>query len=141
MEDRTFLDEVGGRPTLERVHKLFYDRLYEHPWLGGFFQQINQQLIEAQQTDFMVSNMGGGKIYVGGLPKIVHQRMNISEELFDLRATILRECVLESGVPEDLAEKWIRLDDAFRHILVKSSVDECKKRFFTDEILDFPKPQ
>lgn len=140
MESRPFLDQVGGRPMLERVHKLFYDRLYEHPWLGEFFLQINQQLIENQQTDFMVSNMGGNKIYVGGLPKGVHQRMNISEELFDLRATILRECILECGVTEDLADKWIRIDDSFRHALIKSSVDECKKRFFTDEILDFPKP-
>ena len=51
----------------------------------------------------MVANMGGGKSYMGGIPKNVHMRMNIGEEMFDLRSEILRECILECGVPEALA--------------------------------------
>ena len=140
MGDRTLLDDLGGRPMLEKVHKLFYDRLYEHPWLKHFFLPTDQKHIENQQTDFMVSNMGGGKIYVGGIPNAVHGRMYISEDLFDLRSVILKECILECGVPEALAERWIRIDGGFRNALVKSSIDECEKRFFTDEILAFPKP-
>ncbi|MBT5260713.1 MAG: group 1 truncated hemoglobin, partial [Nitrospina sp.] len=62
MEDNTLLQEVGGKSVLEKVHKLFYDKLYEHPWLKKFFLHIDQKLIENQQTDFMVANMGGGKI-------------------------------------------------------------------------------
>jgi len=61
MEDNNLLQDVGGRAVLEKVHKLFYDKLYEHPWLKKFFLHIEQKLIENQQTDFMVSNMGGGK--------------------------------------------------------------------------------
>ena len=40
-----------------------------------------------------------------------------------------------------LAERWIRIDSAFKHCLVKSSLDKYEKRFFTDEILRFPKPR
>lgn len=89
----------------------------------------------------MVANMGGGgKIYSGGMPKNVHRHMYISEELFDLRSKILRESVLACGVPEDMTDRWIRIDSAFKHSFVKKSVDDCKKRFFTDEILNFSKP-
>ena len=140
MEDNTLLQEVGGKPVLEKVHKHFYDELYKHPWLKNFFLHIDQKIIENQQTDFMNANMGGGKIYSGGMPKNVHRHMYISEELFDLRSKILRESVLACGVSEDLAERWIRIDSAFKHSLVKNSVDDCEKRFFTDEILNFPKP-
>ena len=62
MEDNTLLDEVGGKPMLEKVHKHFYDELYKHPWLKNYFLHIDQKIIENQQTDFMIANMGGGKI-------------------------------------------------------------------------------
>ncbi len=140
MENDKLLETVGGRPTLEKVHKLFYDKLYEHPWLKHFFKDVPQETIENQQTDFMVSNMGGGKIYSGGMPKNVHRHMYISEELFDLRSEILKECILECGVAADLTERWVRIDYAFKHSLVKKNVGECEKRFFTDEILNYPKP-
>ncbi len=140
MADDKLFDAIGGRPTLEKVHKVFYDKLYEHPWLKEFFQHVPQETIENQQTDFMVSNMGGGKIYSGALPKNGHRHMFITEELFDLRSKILKESILKCGVPEDLAERWVRIDYAFKHSLVKKDVGECEKRFFTDDILDFPKP-
>lgn len=140
MEDETLFDRVGGRPVLQRVHKVFYDKIYAHPWLKQFFADIDQKTIEDQQTDFMVSNMGGGKIYSGALPKNAHRHMFVSHELFDLRQVILQESLLESGVPEDLAERWLRIDEAFRKSIVKDDPSQCEKRFFTDAIKNFPKP-
>ena len=140
MEDETLFDRVGGRPVLQRVHKVFYDKIYAHPWLKQFFADIDQKTIEDQQTDFMISNMGGGKIYSGALPKNAHRHMFVSHELFDLRQVLLRESLLESGVPEDLAERWLRIDEAFRKSIVKDDPSQCEKRFFTDAIKNFPKP-
>lgn len=125
---------------MERVHKLFYDRLYEHPWLKHFFLDVDQETIERQQTDFMVSNMGGGKIYSGKFPKPAHMHMYITDELFDLRNKILGECILECGVSQELAERWLRIDNAFKHSLVKKDTGECEKRFFTDDLKIFHKP-
>lgn len=140
MEDKTLFENVGGRSTLEHVHKVFYDKLYEHPWLKQFFSEIDQKTIENQQTDFMVSNMGGGKIYSGALPKNGHKHLFITAEMFDLRNEILKESLDECGVPADLAERWLRIDDAFRKSIVKADPDQCEKRFFTDEIIILPKP-
>jgi hemoglobin len=140
MEDTTLLERVGGRPVLEHVHKVFYDKLYEHPWLKQFFSHVEQKTIENQQTDFMVSNMGGGKIYSGALPKNGHKHMFVTDELFDLRAEILKVSLAECGVQEDLAERWLRIDGAFRKSIVKQDPSQCEKRYFTDEIQIFPKP-
>ncbi len=98
------------------------------------------KIIEDQQTDFIVSNMGGGKIYSGALPKNGHKHMFVSNELFDLRQALLRESIEECGVLEELAERWLRIDEAFRKSIVKANPDQCEKRFFTDEIKNFPKP-
>jgi len=40
MENNTLLQEVGGKPVLEKVHKHFYDELYKHPWLKNYFLHI-----------------------------------------------------------------------------------------------------
>ena len=140
MEDATLFEHLGGRSILERVHKLFYDKLYAHPWLKDFFTPIDQKLIENQQTDFMTSNMGGGKIYSGGLPINVHRHLFISEEMFEIRKSLLQESLAECGVPDDLAERWIRIDETFRKSVVKKNVGECEKRYATDEIINIPKP-
>ena len=139
-QDKTLLDALGGRPILERVHKLFYDKLYEHPWLKQFFHDIEQELVENQQTDFMVSNMGGGKIYHGRFPKPAHSHMYITEELFDLRNRILADSIRECGVSDELAERWLKIDRAFKHSLVKQNPGECKGRFVTDDLKIYDKP-
>jgi hemoglobin len=77
---------------------------------------------------------------IGGMPKRVHKHMYITEELFDLRTEILKESILVCGVQEALTERWVRVDSAFKHSLVKSNLDKCEKRYFTDEILNYPKP-
>ncbi len=140
MEDSTLLEKLGGKPVLDRVHKVFYDKIYDHPWLKLFFTVVEQKIIESQQSDFMVANMGGPKIYSGAIPKNGHKHMYITEELFEVRAQLLRDSLKECNVPDDLAELWMRIDQAFKKSLVKNDLSECEKRYFTDEILDFPKP-
>ncbi len=126
MESNSLLNDIGGRSTLERVHKVFYDKLYSHPWLKQYFEGIDQKMIENQQTDFMVSNMGGGKVYSGRIPSMAHRHMFITEELFDLRSKLLRESLEECKVPPEKSERWVRIDYAFKHSLVKSDVSECE---------------
>jgi len=139
-EDLSLVAEVGGRAVLERVHKKFYDKLYEHAWLKHFFADIYQKVIQDQQTDFMVSNRGEDRIHSGKLPKPAHKHMNITDEMFEERDRILNESILECGVRPDLAGRWLKIDYACKQSLVKSSLAECEKRFDTDEILDVPKP-
>lgn len=141
MNKDSLFSKLGGRQTLERVHKVFYDKIYEHPWLKHFFSNVDQKLIENQQTDFMTSNMGGGQIYSGAFPKNAHKHMYITEELFDVRKKLLSDSLAECGVMPDLAESWLKIDNAFRWSLIKSDSSQCVKRFFTDEILIVPKPR
>lgn len=140
MEDTTLFAHIGGRAVLQKVHKIFYDKVYAHPWLKLYFQDIKQEDIEKQQTDFMTSNMGGGKIYSGQLPVNAHKHLFITKELFEIRFALLRDSIREVGLAEDLMERWLRIDRAFEKSTVKLDPGQCQKRFFTDEILNFPKP-
>ena len=115
-------DAVGGLPTLQRVHRIFYDKIYAHDWLKQFFEGHSQQAIENRQTSFMAEKMGGPVEYWGKEMKMAHQSMYITAELFDLRHSLLEESLREAGVPEKLRQRWLRIDNAFRKNIVKDSI-------------------
>jgi hemoglobin len=118
----TLLDALGGLPTLEKVHKIFYDKIYAHPWIGQFFVGHNQASIEKRQTRFMAEKMGGDVQYFGKDMKMTHRHMYITEELFELRSQLLRESLEEAGIPTDLAKRWLKIDSAFKRQVVKESI-------------------
>jgi hemoglobin len=122
---QTLFDAVGGLPTLRKVHKIFYDKVYAHPWLGKFFAGHNQEAIETRQTQFMAGKMGGDVPYYGKEMKMAHRQMYITQELFDLRSRLLRESLQEAGVPEELARRWLKIDSAFANQVVKDSIESC----------------
>lgn len=119
----TLFQAVGGLPTLQRVHKIFYDKVYAHPWLGRFFAGHSQTAIETRQTQFMAEKMGSDKPYYGKDMVMAHRAMYITPELFELRHALLRESLREAGVADDLAQRWLRIDRAFYRQIVKDSIE------------------
>lgn len=131
---------LGGKEMLKKVSKIFYDKIYEHEWIGLYFEDVSQEIIESQQVDFMSASLGGPKEYCGKMPIPTHKNMYITPDLFELRQELLNEALNEAKASEELKEKWLRIDEAFKGGIVKSSMSDCEKRFFTDEILHFPNP-
>lgn len=137
---KSSIDEMGGRAILEKAMKVFYDKVYEHPWLGLYFQEIDQDTIESQQVDFMIGALGGPKnVYSGRLPVEAHQNMFVTEELFDLREEILKEALIEVKASQELIDRWMKIDQAFKAAIVKRKISDCKKTFVTDDIIGFEK--
>ncbi len=137
----TFFEEIGGIDVIKKVHKIFYDKIYAHPWIGQFFAGIDQAVIESQQTDFMGQNFGGEVYYLGKLPNAAHKHMLITEELFTLRTKLLRESLEEAQLKPEHIEKWLKIDSAFKNGIVKKSITECEKRYNTDELQVFENPK
>ena len=137
---RPLFDRLGGRPTLDRAHRIFYDKLFADPWLKQFFAGIDQKIIESQQSDFFSRLTGGPSVFSGRMPIDAHQHMFITEELFDHRHALLRASLEEAQIPDKERTQWLNIDLAFKKVLIKSSVDDCKKRYNTDEILNFSWP-
>jgi len=135
--DKTLYERLGGKPTYVKVHKIFYDKAYSHPWLSQYFTDKPQELLENQQTDFMIQLMGGPKCYSGKSPKSAHQHMFITDKLFEIRAQLLSASIEEAGIHDDLREEWLDADATFQRALVKASVDECIRTYPTQPILDF----
>lgn len=130
---QTLFNAIGGLATLEKVHKIFYDKIYAHDWLKQFFIGHNQQAIENRQTAFMAIKMGGQVTYLGKEPRMAHRHMYITQELFDIRQALLRESLEEAAVPGDLIEKWLKIDNAFKHQIIKDSIEAFYKTTWKHE--------
>jgi hemoglobin len=118
---QTLYDAVGGLPTLQKVHRIFYDKVYADAWLGRFFADHDQKAIENRQTQFMGEKMGGPDPYPGKEIGMVHETMYITQELYELRHALLDASLKEAGVPDKLRERWLRIDNAFMQRIVKKS--------------------
>lgn len=119
---QSLYEAVGGLPTLQTVHKIFYDKVYADNWLKQFFDGFNQQVIEDKQTSFMADKMGGPK-YLGKPVKQVHENMYISRELFERRHALLSESLCEAEIEPGLMERWLRIDNAFMKSIFKVSIE------------------
>lgn len=112
---------------------------YAHPWLSKYFTDKPQQVLEEQQTEFMTFLMGGPNLYIGKTPKVAHQHMVISEELFELRRQMLSDAIKQEGISDELREEWLAADGALKKALIKKSAAECQRAYASQEILDFKK--
>ena len=137
---KSLFERFGGRATLERVHIIFYEKLYAHPWLSGFFAGINQKLIENQQSDFFSQLTGGPKNYSGRMPQHAHAHIFISEDLFLVRHELLRDSLVEGRVTSPELEEWLKIDMAFKKVLCKQSPRDCEKRYVDEDIVIIPDP-
>jgi len=134
--DKTLFLRLGGKQTLVKVHKLFYDKAYSHPWLRKYFTDKPQEVLERQQTAFMGQLMGGPKAYAGKSPKSAHRHMEISEELFDLRSQMLSDSIKAAGVSDELRQEWLAADEALRRAVVKP-LEDCTRAYPSQRFLSF----
>ncbi len=123
------------------VNKAFYDQVYEHEWLKPVFKNIKQEIIETQQTDFIVGALGGPKRYGGRNPQDAHPHIYVDEDMWQLREDMLVKAFEKVNAPAWIRERWLKIDNAFKQAIIKKSPDECKKRYFTDEIIVVPNPK
>ncbi|MBT3700504.1 MAG: group 1 truncated hemoglobin [Alphaproteobacteria bacterium] len=136
-----FFEEVGGKPVIERVHTLLYNKLLSHPWLKGYFVGVRRSHLEDQQTDFMSDLFGvEPKVYFGRFPMPAHQHLFITEEVFMVRHKLLADSLIEAKISAEHQERWLKYDMGMKRTVVKTSVDECEKRYNSDTIIDIPKP-
>jgi len=144
--DKLSMEIIAGLSEKElydlifKINQTFYDKVYKDPWLKDIFSIIEQKIIETQQTDFIVGVMGGPMRYCGRNPKDAHPHMVITEEMWELRESYLREAFKETNCPSEIADRWIKIDESFKSRIIQPDPEKCTKRYTTDEIINVPNP-
>lgn len=126
---------------VNKVATEFYELVYKDPWFKKLFVNISQEIITSQQTDFMVQSLGGPKNFCGRGPKDSHPQVWIDEDIWNYREDLLKEAARKVNAPKDLIDAWIRIDNAFKAVIInKGGPEECTGRFKTDDIIYEPMP-
>ena len=124
---------------VKRITEEFYELVYNDEWLKHVFT-IDQKVITSQQVDFMVAALGGEKRYGGKSPADAHPHIFVTEEMWQRRESLLNDAMIKVGAPQDLRLKWEKIDLAFKRHIVMKDESECKKRYFSDEVIVVPNP-
>lgn len=124
-DDMGLYDDIGGEEIIQRVHQRLYDALFDEPWLEKFFYGKSKEALIDKQTKFMIAAFNGPNNYTGDTPAFVHMHMFITEEMLDVRETLLRNAILAEGLSTSIAERWLKVDQSFRAAIAKKNVDEC----------------
>lgn len=121
--DEDFTDLWSALLDGERLMRIlvdFYSRVYEDPRLSPYFVKVTRQRIIEKQYSFMRQLITGDKVYFGDRPRNAHHWMVISDELFDYRLDLMRDCMRAQGLPERFVAEWHALERDFRDEIVKS---------------------
>ncbi len=125
---------------VRRITEEFYEMVYADEWFKGIFT-IDQKVITSQQIDFMVGALGGERRYGGKSPADAHPHIYITEEMWEKREGLLVQAMISVGAPQELRSKWLKIDLAFKRHIVMKDPSECRKRFFSDELIIVPNPE
>ncbi|MDH5409463.1 MAG: hypothetical protein OEY00_12700, partial [Gammaproteobacteria bacterium] len=71
---------------------------------------------------------------------MAHQNILITDEMFELRSSILSQSISEANIADDLRDEWLEADRTLKQAVVKSSIDECRTMFDGQRIYDIPRP-
>lgn len=130
-------DKLADKTVIFKVNEHFYQQVYEHPMLSKYFEAVTQEHITNQQTDFITGALGGPNLFCGRPPAKAHPHMFVTDELFELRKSMLEKSLDHFNASEELKVAWLGIDEAFRRTITKKSVDECQGRWPNDPILNF----
>lgn len=132
MNKNLSLEEIES--FIIKVSNAFYEHIYQHPWLKQVFQ-VPQEHITSQQIDFMLGAFGGPQRYCGRNPGDAHPHIYIDEQMWQLRHELLQKAFDETNCPNEMREKWLKIEEAFKKRIVMSNPSECQRRYTTDELI------
>jgi truncated hemoglobin YjbI len=105
------------RPILQD----FYTRVYADPQLAPFFVGVTQQRLIEKQYSFLHQILTASPVFFGSRPRNAHHWMVISEDLFDRREQIMRDCLKTHGLSEKWIARLLQVEGHYRQDIVKSA--------------------
>jgi len=129
--------------VLHAIARAFYDKVYAHPWIGRFFQGVDQARQELKLVRFFHMSWQD-PMYAelqGQYLKEEHAHMLITGELFDVRQALMAEAMRELGHDEALVRAFLAFNEAWRPYVVKASRAECTDAFTGHALVEHPRPE
>ncbi len=117
--------ELGGEPALRRIIDVFVDRLFDDVMIGFLFRNARRERVKDKEYEFAAGHLGGGVAYTGQPLREAHQKHLIQGGQFNRRLQILKETLVDLGVPEHIRAHWIAHTEGLRPVVTVGSGNAC----------------
>ncbi|QEG22810.1 group I truncated hemoglobin [Mariniblastus fucicola] len=120
----TLFDQIGGRPSIEKMVTAFYQRVLSDPILSPFFANVEIEKLQKMQVAFFTIALGGEEPKKMTSLAEVHRGRGIERQHLTRFTELLIETLEEVGIPEDAAKKvYERIAKYSGEVLGDSTVD------------------
>ncbi len=110
---------LGEGELLHQVLRDFYGRVYQDERLASFFDGVTKQRLIEKQFLFTRQILTGESIYFGDQPRNTHHWMVISEDLFEYRSDMMRDCLRKAGLTDAMVERFMSIEEYYREDIIK----------------------
>lgn len=119
--DGTLFLKYGGTPLLQDIVDDFYSKAVQHEALKHYFAGHDIERLKNHQAAFLAVLMGAPPaLYTGRGMKEAHEQLKVTEEAFNVVASILRESLGDGGMEENDVALMLESLEGFRGDLVRS---------------------
>ena len=129
MSSPTLFEQMGGEPALRRVVDTFVDRIFDDVMIGFFFRDANRARVKAKEYEFAARHLGADIAYTGKPLREAHAPHPIMGGQFNRRLQILRETLIELGVPEAVRTHWLEHTEMLRSQITRNAGNDCDPTF------------
>ncbi len=119
------LTDLVDEQTIALIITRFYGKVYVHPQLAPLFAGVDRTRQEQRLAAFIKMTKGVSNCFDGAFLKIAHERLPITNALFELRESLLEAAIRETGCGQDVIDCWRHYDELWRQYVV-SDCDSSK---------------
>lgn len=111
---------VGGlsEDKVAVIIRDFYNLAAHDMIIGHFFFNKDLEHIIAQQTRFAIGLLGGKGNYRGKSMEEAHRDLKIRPPHFGRRQVLMKQVMIEHGLPEEVWMEWLRREDKLKPLIL-----------------------
>jgi truncated hemoglobin YjbI len=111
---------------LRAIMRVFVDRVFSDVMIGFFFRDANRERIGELEYQHAAAFLGAAVAYGGRPLDAAHRPHRIMGGHFERRREILRQVLVEHGVPDDVRQAWLAHTESLRPLVTGDSGSECR---------------
>lgn len=100
------------------IIRRFYELAANDFIIGHFFFNKDLEHIVAQQTRFAIGLLGGQGGYQGKSLPEAHRGLGIRPPHFGRRQVLMKQVLVEHGLPEAIWMEWLRREERLRQLVM-----------------------
>lgn len=114
----TLYERIGGSKAIEAAIEAFYERVLDDERVSHYFDGIDIERLKRRQKTFFEYGTGGPAEYDIGLIKILHARLDIDQEAYEVFTGHFEDTLKAFDVPEQEREEVMAAIHSFRDDVV-----------------------